>query len=178
MCIRDSPEHFYAAVLSSEAQDAAKVFKYSKELRAQKIALLPPDVNESHSGFTPLSGAIRYGLTAIKGLGQSAVNAISEARESGGPFRSFFDFAERVESATLNKRVFESLVSAGAFDSLKDARPVNEWRGALHGCIDAALSRAQRAKRERQQGQSGLFGAMPEEIDFAKEISPNLKGWT
>ncbi|HEY8413608.1 MAG TPA: OB-fold nucleic acid binding domain-containing protein, partial [Pyrinomonadaceae bacterium] len=171
------PEHFYAAVLSSEAQDAAKVFKYSKELRAQKIALLPPDVNESNAGFTPLSGAIRYGLTAIKGLGQSTVKAISEARESG-PFRSFFDFAERVESSTLNKRVFESLVSAGAFDSLKDGRTVNEWRGALFGCIDAALSRAQRTKRERLIGQNGLFGGMPEEIDFANEISPVLKGWT
>jgi DNA polymerase-3 subunit alpha len=171
------PEHFYAAVLSSEAQDAAKVFKYSKELRAQKIALLPPDVNESNSGFTPLSGAIRYGLTAIKGLGQSTVKAISEARESG-PFRSFFDFAERVESSTLNKRVFESLVSAGAFDSLKDGRGVHEWRGALFSCIDAALSRAQRTKRERLIGQSGLFGAMPEEIEFANEISPTIKGWT
>src|SRR6476661_8760162 len=64
------PEHFYAAVLSNEAQDAAKVFKYSKELRSQGIALLPPDVNESYSGFTPLAGAIRYGLTAIKGIGQ------------------------------------------------------------------------------------------------------------
>src|SRR5687768_15116124 len=171
------PEHFYAAVLSSEAQDAAKVFKYSKELRAQKIALLPPDVNESNSGFTPLSGAIRYGLTAIKGLGQSTVKAISEARESG-PFRSFFDFAERVESSTLNKRVFESLVSAGAFDSLKDGRTVQDWRGALFSCIDAALSRAQRSKRERQMGQNGLFGLVPEEIDFTKEISPALKGWT
>src|SRR5438128_4400869 len=99
------PEHFYAAVLSNEAQDAAKVFKYSKELRAQGIDLLPPDVNESNSGFTPLSGAIRYGLTAIKGLGQSTVNGIAEARGKG-PFRSFFDFAERVESSTLNKRVF------------------------------------------------------------------------
>jgi DNA polymerase-3 subunit alpha len=171
------PEHFYAAVLSSEAQDAAKVFKYSKELRAQKIALLPPDVNESNSGFTPLSGAIRYGLTAIKGLGHSVVKAICEAREPG-PFRSFFDFAERVESSTLNKRVFESLVSAGAFDSLKDGRAVHDWRGALFGCIDAALSRAQRSKRERAIGQSGLFGAMPEEIDYAHEISPSLKGWT
>src|SRR5689334_8494007 len=171
------PEHFYAAVLSSEAQDAAKVFKYSKELRAQKIALLPPDVNESNSGFTPLSGAIRYGLTAIKGLGQSTVKAISEARESG-PFRSFFDFAERVESSTLNKRVFESLVSAGAFDSLKDSRSMNEWRGALFSCIDSALSRAQRSKRERLSSQNGLFGSMPEEIDFANEISPTIKGWT
>jgi DNA polymerase-3 subunit alpha len=171
------PEHFYAAVLSSEAQDAAKVFKYSKELRAQKVALLPPDVNESNSGFTPLSGAIRYGLTAIKGLGQSTVKAICEARESG-PFRSFFDFAERVDSATLNKRVFESLISAGAFDSLKDGRPIHNWRGGLHSSIDAALSRAQRAKRDRLQGQNGLFGAIPEEVDYRNELSPTRKGWT
>src|SRR5262245_59200088 len=171
------PEHFYAAVLSSEAQDAGKVFKYSKELRAQGISLLPPDVNESFSGFTPLSGAIRYGLTAIKGLGQSAVNAITDAR-STGPFRSFFDFAERVESATLNKRVFESLVSAGAFDSLKDARSSSEWRGALFGLIDTALARAQRAKRERIQGQTGLFGAVADEIDYANEVPPPTKGWT
>ena len=171
------PEHFYAAVLSNEAQDASKVYKYSKELRAQKIALLPPDVNESYSGFTPLSGAIRYGLTAIKGLGQSAVNAITEARKSG-PFRSFFDFAERVETSTLNKRGFESLVSAGAFDSLKDARTPSEWRGALHGAIDPALSRAQRAKRERQQGQSGLFGAAPEQADFMNELPAPSKGWS
>jgi DNA polymerase-3 subunit alpha len=171
------PEHFYAAVLSSEAQDAAKVFKYSKELRTQKIQLLPPDVNESNSGFTPLSGAIRYGLTAIKGLGQSAVKAICEARESG-PFRSFYDFAERVDTATLNKRVFESLVSAGAFDSLSDGRSASEWRGALFSSIDGALSTSQRAKRERIQGQSGLFGMVAEEIDYANEIPRNAKGWT
>ena len=171
------PEHFYAAVLSNEAQDAAKVFKYSKELRAQKIALLPPDVNESNSGFTPLSGAIRYGLTAIKGLGHSIVKAICEARESG-PFRSFFDFAERIESSTLNKRVLESLVSAGAFDSLKDGRSTGDWRGGLHSSIDGALSRAQSVKRDRSLGQNGLFGTMPEEIDFANELPLTLKGWT
>jgi DNA polymerase-3 subunit alpha len=171
------PEHFYAAVLSNEAQDAAKVFKYSKELRAQGIALLPPDVNESNSGFTPLSGAIRYGLTAIKGLGQSTVNAIAEARQSG-PFKSFFDFAERVETSSLNKRVFESLVSAGAFDSLKDARTPGEWRSALHNSIDSVLSRAQRAKRERQQGQTGLFGAASAEELLANEMPPTAKGWS
>jgi len=171
------PEHFYAAVLSNEAQDAGKVFKYSKELRAQGISLLPPDVNESFSGFTPLSGAIRYGLTAIKGIGQGAVNAITDARLTG-PFRSFFDFGERVESGTLNKRVFESLVSAGAFDSLKDSRATCEWRGALHTSIDLALSRAQRARREREMGQSGLFGSAPEDTDFANELPRNAKGWT
>ncbi len=171
------PEHFYAAVLSNEAQDAAKVFKYSKELRAQKVNLLPPDVNESNSGFTPLSGAIRYGLTAIKGLGQSAVKAICEARESG-PFRSFFDFAERVESATLNKRVMESLISAGAFDSLNDGRPTNAWRGGLHRSIDAAFARAEGAKRDRIRASTGLFGTMEQEVDYRGEISPTLPGWT
>jgi len=138
---------------------------------------LPPDVNESFSGFTPLSGAIRYGLTAIKGIGQGAVNAITDARLTG-PFRSFFDFGERVESGTLNKRVFESLVSAGAFDSLKDSRATCEWRGALHTSIDLALSRAQRARREREMGQSGLFGSAPEDTDFANELPRNAKGWT
>ena len=171
------PEHFYAAVLSSEAQDAAKVFKYSKELRTQKISLLPPDVNESNSGFTPLSGGIRYGLTAIKGLGQSAVKAICEAR-NGGPFRSFFDFSERVDTSTLNKRVFESLVSAGAFDSLKDNRTPSDWRGALFNSIDMALTGSQRAKKERLLGQTGLFGSVPSENDFANEIPVNTKGWS
>ncbi len=172
------PEHFYSAVLSSEAQDVAKVFKYSKELRAQRIELLPPDVNESYSGFTPLIGAIRYGLAAIKGLGQSTVKAIIEARHSG-PFRSFFDFAERVEQSALNKRALESLVSAGAFDSLKpESRDLNEWRAALHASIDSALSRALRAKRERLQGQNGLFTATPDEQHHAAELPPISRSWT
>jgi DNA polymerase-3 subunit alpha len=85
---------------------------------------------------------------------------------------------ERVESGTLNKRVFESLVSAGAFDSLKDSRATCEWRGALHTSIDLALSRAQRARREREMGQSGLFGSAPEDTDFANELPRNAKGWT
>ena len=170
------PEHFYAAVLSSEAQDAAKVFKYAKELKVQGIKLLPPDVNESNAGFTPLSKAIRYGLAAIKGLGQTTVNAIIHARQSGS-FRSFFDFAERIEAGALNKRSLESLVNAGAFDSLKpEARALNEWRAALNSCIDPALARAQRAKRERLQGQNGLFGAVLD--DGAPEEVPKAKGLT
>jgi DNA polymerase III subunit alpha len=171
------PEHFYAAVLSSEAQDAAKVFKYSKELRAQGIKLLPPDVNESFSGFTPLVAAIRYGLTAIKGLGQAIVNAIIEARESG-PFKSFFEFTERLAHSGLNKRVLEGLVGAGAFDSLQtDARVLSEWRGALFNAIDVALARAQRAKRERLQGQTGLFGGF-EDTSFVEQPATTGPAWT
>ncbi|HEY6120488.1 MAG TPA: DNA polymerase III subunit alpha, partial [Pyrinomonadaceae bacterium] len=171
------PEHFYAAVLSSEAQDAAKVFKYSKELRMQGIHLLPPDVNESNAGFTPLKGAIRYGLAAIKGLGQSTVNAVLEARQDGA-FRSFFDFAERVDCSALNRRAMEGLVSAGAFDTLnpKACHP-EEWRGALHNSVDVALARGQRAKRERLQGQTGLFGAVPVEQDFVDRLPATAQAW-
>ena len=173
------PEHFYAAVLSSEAQDAAKVFKYSKELRAQGIALLPPDVNESFSGFTPRSGAIRYGLAAIKGLGQSIVTSIIEARKDG-PFKSFFDFCERLSHNALNKRVLEGLVGAGAFDSLKsDSREMHEWRGALFHSIDAALSRAQRVRRERLQGQNGLFATADfEDSGYLEQPATTGIPWT
>lgn len=171
------PEHFYAAVLSSESHDAAKVFKYSKELRAQGIGFLPPDVNESYAGFTPLTGAIRFGLAAIKGLGQSTVKAVIEARTSG-PFRSIFDFAERIENGALNRRSLESLVSAGAFDSIKpDSRELNEWRAALHGSIDSALAQAHRAKRERQQGQSGLFASSGDDQQI-EQLVPMAKPWT
>ncbi len=172
------PEHFYAAVLSSEAQDAAKVFKYSKELRTQGIKLLPPDVNESYSGFTPLAGAIRYGLAAIKGLGLSTVKAIIEARKAG-PFRSFFEFTERMAHGGLNKRVLEGLVGAGAFDSLQsDTRELHEWRGALFNSIDGALARAQRAKRERIEGQTGLFGSSFEDESFVEQPATTGEPWT
>jgi DNA polymerase-3 subunit alpha len=172
------PEHFYAAVLSSEAQDAAKVFKYSKELRTQGIMLLPPDVNESFSGFTPLSGAIRYGLAAIKGLGQSTVNAIIEARNAG-PFKSFFDFAERMDHGSMNKRVLEGLVGGGAFDSLKpETRELHDWRGALSSSIDAALACAQRAKRERIHGQSGLFASVSADSGPVEQVAPAATPWT
>ncbi len=125
------PEHFYAAVLSNEIDDTAKVFRYTKEMQGQGIALLPPDVNESEIGFTPLQGAIRYGLAAIKGIGFASVNAIMKARESG-PFRSLFEFAERVEEGAINKRVLEGLACSGAFDSLKpDVCTSNEWRARL-----------------------------------------------
>lgn len=172
------PEHFYAAVLSSEAQDAAKVFKYSKELRGQGISLLPPDVNESNAGFTPLNGEIRYGLAAIKGLGESTVNAIIDARQSG-PFVSLFDFAERIEQGTMNKRVLESLVSAGAFDSLRpESRLPNEWRAQLFGVIDIALARAQRTRRARLQGQSGLFGKEVVGSSDFEQLPPGGPAWT
>ncbi len=100
------------------------------------------------------------------------------AARNQGPFRSFFDFAERVEQGALNKKSFESLVSAGAFDSLKpDSRDLNEWRAALHNSIDQALARAQRAKRERANGQTGLF-AVSGDAPHIEELPPTTKAWT
>jgi DNA polymerase-3 subunit alpha len=174
------PEHFYAAVLSNELQDATKVFKYSSELRGQGIKLLPPDVNESMAGFTPLKGAIRYGLAAIKGVGQSSVNAIIEAR-ANGTFHSFSDFVDCVGQGALNKRVLESLVCAGAFDSLIcNNQSVAQWRSSLHGAIDSALSRASRAQRNKMRGQNDLFndGTSTSVLKSADESLPDVPPWT
>jgi DNA polymerase-3 subunit alpha len=174
------PEHFYSAVLSNELQDTTKVFKYSNELRGQGIRLLPPDVNESMAGFTPLKGAIRYGLAAIKGIGQSSVNAIIEAR-SDERFRSFSNFVERVGQGSLNKRVLESLVSAGAFDSLIiSQRTVPQWRACLYHAIDSALARANRTQRNKSRGQNELFREVVSDsgLELGDESLPNTDTWT
>ncbi len=173
------PAYFYASVLSHEAQDSAKVYKYSKELRTAGLSLLPPDINESDEGFTPLDGAVRFGLTAIKGIGSASVQAIIESRRSG-PFRSIIDFIERIEAGTLNKKGMESLVTAGALDSLKPSDlPVTAWRSRLFGGIEKALAHGQRLASDRLKGQTGLFAAGPGafEVDW-REILPETPEWT
>jgi DNA polymerase-3 subunit alpha len=152
------PEHFYAAVMTNVTDDTAKIFKYASELRSQGIKMLPPDVNQSGPGFTPVERAVRYGLSAIKGIGQSSVGAIIEARAERR-FRSLFDFAERVGEKGAGKRVLESLVCAGAFDSLKpEGDALHGWRARLFACVDKALERGARARRERDSGQADMFG--------------------
>jgi DNA polymerase-3 subunit alpha len=172
------PEHFYAAVLSNELQDTAKVFKYSTELRNQGIRLLPPDVNESGAGFTPLAGAIRYGLAAIKGIGNSSVNAIIEARADGF-FKSFYEFTERVSQGAINKRVLESLVCAGAFDSLnQEQQPILKWRACLHQAVDQALARNSRTQKHKARGQDNLFGGAESSSQASAKLLPDASPWT
>jgi DNA polymerase III subunit alpha len=171
-------EHFYAAVLSNEIDDTAKVFRYTKEMRGQGIVLLPPDVNESDIGFTALKGAIRYGLAAIKGIGLASVTAIMKARQAG-PFRSLFDFTERMEESAINKRVLEGLVCSGAFDSLmSNDSAAHQWRARNFAAIDIALARSARAKRAKASGQTDLFGGeyVPAP-DNASDL-PQAKAWT
>jgi len=153
------PAYFYAAVLSHEAQDSAKVYKYSNEFKSVGLKLLPPDINESDLGFTPHEEGVRYGLTAIKGIGEACVTAIINARQDS-KFKTPFDFVSRVAQGALNRRAMESLVTAGAFDSLKPENvEVAAWRARLYKGTTDILQLGQRSWEDRSRGQNGLFGA-------------------
>lgn len=157
-----------AALLTSETGNAEKAVKYINEARGMSISILPPDVNESDLYFTPVGEAIRFGLAAIKNVGENTAKAIRESRLSQGEFRSLYDFCERIESRFLNKRVFESLIRSGAMDSLGP-------RESMLDSVDDAIAALQRASRVRESGQHGLFGtaAAPAPIAFElREAAP------
>jgi DNA polymerase-3 subunit alpha len=142
---------FMAALLTSETGNAEKAVKYINEARGMSISILPPDVNESDLYFTPVGESIRFGLAAIKNVGENTAKAIRESRLSGGEFKSLYDLCERIEPRFLNKRVFESLIKSGAMDSLGP-------REAMMASVDDAVVALQRAARIRESGQHGLFG--------------------
>src|SRR6185295_10043687 len=148
------PIDFLAALLTSETGNTAKVVKYINECREMGITILPADVNHSDWSFTPDGQAIRFGLGAVKNLGQSAVEAIAKARETDGPFRSLHQFCEKVDMGAVNKRMIESLIRAGAMDTLDGTR--SQKMAALEGAMEAG----QRAWRDRECGQEALFGEL------------------
>jgi DNA polymerase-3 subunit alpha len=168
------PTHFWAAVLSNELNNTAKVVKYINEARAQGIEILPPDVNESFNTFTASGNTIRFGLAAIKGLGQSAVSCIVEARKEGGAFKSVFDFTERVDAKAVNKRVLEGLVKSGAFDSTAGAH----HRAQLFAALDAAIDSGQRTQKSKASGQVSLFGAMMAAVAIEEPPLPSVEKWS
>jgi DNA polymerase-3 subunit alpha len=144
---------FMAALLSSEKDNTDKVVLHIAEARSAGIQVLPPDVNLSLLEFAPVEGKIRFGLGAIKGVGEGAIEAILEARKEG-PFKSLFDFCERVDSRRANRKVLECLVKAGAFDFEK--RP----RRQLFDTIERAMSRGSSSQKDKAAGQSSLFGML------------------
>jgi DNA polymerase-3 subunit alpha len=149
------PVEFMASMLSSEAGNTEKVVKYINEARGMGIRVLPPDVHESGLYFTPVSDDIRFGLAAIKNVGENTAKAICEARVTAGGFRTLFEFSEAIEPKFLNKRVLESLVKSGALDCSGGSR------GRLFAAIDQAISRGQKKHQEKAVGQGGLFLAGP-----------------
>jgi len=168
------PAQFMAALLSCDVGNTDKVVRYITEARDMDIEVLPPDINESDKDFAVVNDRIRFGLAAVKNVGGAALDSIMEVRAADGPYHGLEDFCDRVDSRKVNRRVIESLIKAGAFDSL------GAKRSQLFAILDMALEQAQSAQRDRLSGQISLFSAMPQaQGSKANTIElPNIPEWT
>ena len=179
------PIQYMSAVLTYEAVVTEKVVKYIDECHRLLFPdghhgadVRAPDVNTSGKGFTPVfaegeiedanHGHIRFGLSAIKGVGEKAVDAVIAEREEGGPFKSLWDFCERVSLQAVNKSTLEALVKCGAFDRIHGG----ESRSALVTALEGAMAAGQRAAADRLSGQSNLFGLLGGGTEDAPEEAP------
>ena len=166
------PVEFMAALLTSESGNLDKVAAYVGECRRMNIEVLPPDVNTSFTGFTVEGNAIRFGMGAIKNVGEGPTEAIVTEREANGAFEDIFDFCSRIDTRGINRRVIESLNKAGAFAG-------TGWnRRQVEAAIDDALSEGQISQRERASGQTSLLDLMaPEEAAQGFHQRPELDEW-
>jgi DNA polymerase-3 subunit alpha len=155
------PRHFMAALLTIESQNSEKVSLYLAECRELGVPVLPPDINESSLHFIVQPEGVRFGLAAVKGAGEGAILSLLEARRTlGGRIRSIFELAEHIDLRLVNKKVIESLIKAGAFDGLAGDAPGGHlaWRPRLLAGLDRILDHGSRHQKDRDQGQSRLFG--------------------
>ncbi|MHA1112999.1 MAG: DNA polymerase III subunit alpha [Alphaproteobacteria bacterium] len=155
------PVEFLAASMTFDMQNTDKLNNFRQELRRLGFAVLPPDINRSRADFSVEydadgEGAVRYALAAVKNVGVQAMAALVEEREAGGAFADLFDFAGRVDARVVNKRQLENLVRAGAFDSL------NPNRAQCFAAVETMIRHASVTAREREAGQSNLFGGGPD----------------
>ncbi|MGH9394130.1 MAG: DNA polymerase III subunit alpha, partial [Terriglobales bacterium] len=160
---------FMAAVLNASIASSDNMVKYIKECRDLKLRVEAPDVNLSGAGFTPSGAVIRFGLNAIKNVGEASVQAIVAARTQG-PITDLYDLCERVEGRALNKRVLESLIKSGALDGFGR-------RAALQAQSERALEHAQRASRAQQSGQHGLFLSFEADAPAGPPRLPAVPDW-
>ena len=161
------PNYFMAAVLTSERGNTDKIVKYINECREMKIPILPPDINTSDVHFTPNDNGIRFGLAAIKNVGETAIRSIVD----GKPFQSMFDVCERVDLRTVNKRVMENLIKAGALDS------IGRDRAVLYHNVDRAIEWGQRKQHETAVGQGGLFAMLADASDDDGAMMSPAEPW-
>lgn len=145
------PLQYMAALLTSVKDNTDKVAAYIEECRRLGIEVLPPDVNESRENFTVAGNKIRFGLAAVKNVGLGAVESIIRAREKDGPYSGYADFCRRLDARVINRRVLESLIKCGAFDSMGNRR------AQLMAVVDEGLGLAQQSQRERENGQLSLL---------------------
>ena len=146
------PAQFFAALLGTEINNKEKITAYIQEAKNFGISILPPDVNESLWLFNVIGQTIRFGLGAVKGIGESAVEEIVRERESNGPFKGFVDFCERVNLKAVNKRVLEALIKVGAFDSSEKFN-----RKTLLDNMEFIVTFAEKKQEEKLMGQTSLF---------------------
>ena len=179
------PWHFAAALLTIEAQNTDKLALYLGECRDRGIPVLPPDINASELRFTVTAEGVRFGLTAIKNVGEGAIQSLLERRAALGRIESLHDLCEDVDLRLVNKRVLESLAKAGALDSLAVSidgapdRPARLLRARLLAAVDAAVDHGGRSQRDRDLGQADLFGQG--ETDGAAQARvplPDVRAWT
>ncbi len=149
------PLQYFCALMTSVKDKTDKLVEYIEEAKKLGIAVLPPDVNQSLIDFAVVGSEIRFGLSAIKGVGEGAVRIVLNARESDGPFQDIFELAKRVDTKQVNRRVFEALIRCGALDCL----PGN--RAQKLAALDLALEIAAAESRDAQLGQVSLFGDAP-----------------
>ncbi|MDN5893911.1 MAG: DNA polymerase III subunit alpha [Nocardioides sp.] len=167
------PAEYMAALLTSVKDDKDKMAIYLNECRRMKIQVLPPDVNESASNFTPVGSDVRFGLTAVRNVGSNVVDGIVAARQEKGRYADFNDFMEKVPAHVCNKRVIESLIKSGAFDEMKHKRR------ALVAIHEAAVDQYVDIKRNEAIGQDSLFGGMEDEsAGFGISVTiPEIDDW-
>jgi DNA polymerase-3 subunit alpha len=146
------PVEFMAALLSSEMGDTDKVIKNLAECRAKNLEVLPPDINESQADFAAVGEKIRFGLAAVKNVGEKAVEIVLNNRAEEGAFQSIFDFCRRVEMTAVNRRVLESLIKCGAFDS------TGVSRARMLAALDDAMRTGQSYQKNKESNQIDLFG--------------------
>lgn len=168
------PPAFMAALMTMDKGESTKIMAKIAECRDLEIEVLPPDVNESYRDFSVTkNGKIRFGLSAVKNVGEGAVNSVIEARKDEGPFKGIFDFAKRVDSRKINRRVVESLVKCGAFDSIE------ENRAALLEAVEPAMELAAREQADREAGQTSMFGVLEQSGGNDGEPAlPAVAPWT
>src|SRR4030042_4732217 len=177
------PVEFMAALLTYEMSDADKVADYIGECKSMRIDVLPPDINESFTDFTVIyqqehkhesaPGLIRFGLAAVKGVGQKAVEQIITARERLGQFHSLFHFCENVDLRLVNKQVIESLIKAGAFDKLGGSR------AQMTAALETAMKAGSGLQSDRASGQLGLFESPDAKKNYEKDHQrlPDVPAW-
>ncbi|MCL4395123.1 MAG: DNA polymerase III subunit alpha, partial [Chloroflexi bacterium] len=165
------PSEFMASLLTSVKGNKDKVAQYVNECRNLGIEVLPPDVNESYSDFTVVGDSIRFGLSAVRNVGEGAIERIIVEREKGGSFSSIYEFSRRVDMTLLNKRAMESLIKGGAFDSF------GTTRRSLALVFESAVDLGARKQKDDAAGVMSLFGDAEEATDEADPEMVDVPEW-